>query len=175
MLSLVGTLSLMVVSCIMYFYGLWMEKTNGLPVDEMMQSDYALAFFFILTLALALLIIFVMMGYECFGIVEIYSDKLVFRAVFHKTRIFLLSEICDVGIDYGVISGIKQFWIYFSKEKVDSRYVHNILRLPYSCTTMRVQYSKKVYDALMQDICCDKIRNKLIKSQSIISFYNVKA
>lgn len=130
-------------------------------------------FFFVLALTLVLILVFVQNGFEYFGTVEIYNNRIIFRTVFRKARTFSYTEINDIGIDYGTVSGVKQFWIYCSKEKIGNQYTHNITRLPYSNTTMRIQYRKELYDVLLNSISDADIEKRLRRSYSVIRLFRV--
>ena len=57
-------------------------------------------------------------------------------------------EIKYLGIDYDPsLDGL--FWIYFSKEKLDMKYYHKILKLRSSRRTVVIQYSEEVFRSLV--------------------------
>lgn len=112
-------------------------------------------------------------GYEYFGIMKILSDKLVFYAPLHKPRVFYFSEICDIGIDYGTVSGRKHFYIFFGKAKIAHNLTHNITRLRFSNVTMRIQYRRNLYDALVEALSQDALGKQLSKNESVIRLFHL--
>lgn len=173
-LSLVSVLLSIICLVDSLLFGFWAERAQGLSFEESMKLGEAFGFLFVLILSLVLVVITLLNGYDYYGSIELFNDKIVFRAPFRKKRVFHYSEIKDVGIDYGTISGVPQFWIYFSKETIDNTYSHEILRLQNSESTMRVQYREKLYAELMDNISCQKVRKQLAKSHSVISLFNKK-
>ena len=165
-------MTFLLIGNILMFY-FWISTVQGLTFAEAIKQREAFGFFFILALTFALMCVFVFNGYEYFGTVEIYNNRIIFRTVFRKARTFSYTEINDIGIDYGTVSGVKQFWIYCSKEKIGNQYTHNITRLPYSNTTMRIQYRKELYDVLLDSISDADIEKRLRRSYSVIRLFRV--
>lgn len=172
--SLVCVLLSLMGLCNALMFSFWYKKALGLSLAEAVLLGEAFAFFFVLALSLILVAIFLYNGYEYWGTIEIYNDRIAFRAPLQKQIVFLHSDLKDIGIDYGTISGVKQFWIYFSKEKICGQYAHNILRLPYSKSTMRVQYRNDLYNALLKSFSCIDLRKKLSRSYSVVLFFQSK-
>lgn len=168
-----------------YNFSLWCVFTALLMIGEGIMVYFVLtsseehragfvdALYFVTSCIILLFIIFLYNGYEYFGTVEILSDRLVFRALLHKTRIFYFTDIIDIGIDYGVISGLRHFYIYFGKEKVPPKYTHNITRLKYSKNIMRVQYRRNVFDALLEVLPQATLGKQLKKGESVIRLFHV--
>ena len=110
-------------------------------------------------------------AYEYFGVVKIQDDCLEFHAIFHRPRRLYYCDLQSIGIDYGMLSLTRQFWIYFSKEKIPPKYIHRINRLKFSKTTMRVQYNKNIFAALVYYTPSD-ISKRIRKGYSIIRMYH---
>lgn len=128
------------------------------------------AFFLLLALYILMWVALVV-PYEAFGYMEIQENAVLFRHPFRGRRKLLFSEIKYIGIDYGVISGgMKQFWIYFSKEPIPRKYLHNMNKMPLSKQTMRIQYRRKVFDALVYYLPKD-LSKRLNANYSIIRLY----
>lgn len=86
--------------------------------------------------------------YEATGWFHIRDDCLEFHALFHLKRVMRYDEIKYLGIDYDPsLDGL--FWIYFSKEKLDMKYYHKILKLRSSRRTVVIQYSEEVFRSLV--------------------------
>ena len=77
-----------------------------------------------------------------------------------------------IGIDFGLLNGKKQFWIYFSIDPVPLAYYHNILKAKPSKTYMRVQYSTEVYNLLIENTPIG-ISQQLRKSYSTVLLYKL--
>lgn len=86
--------------------------------------------------------------YEGTGWFHIRDDCLEFHALFHLKRVMRYDEIKYLGIDYDPsLDGL--FWIYFSKEKLDMKYYHKILKLRSSRRTVLIQYNEEVFRSLV--------------------------
>ncbi len=77
---------------------------------------------------LALLVTLFCTRYQWAAVTEICEDRVVFRALFtHRT--FYYSDMHHIGVDYGLLDGRKQFWMYFSKTPIPAMYYHRINRM----------------------------------------------
>ena len=151
------------------------DGTRGMALAETAQTGIFQGVLLISALMLVLIVVFLRNGYEYFGTIEICADRVVFRTLLQKPRIFYYSDIKEIGIDYGTLQfDQKQFWIYFTKDPMDRKYTHNILRLPFSSESMRVQYSRELFDALLVAIPDGYIRKQLSRSHSVIQLHRVK-
>lgn len=121
---------------------------------------------------LILLVVLFIIRFEWCCFVEIQKERLLFKA-FLTQRSFYYRDMKYVGIDYGVLGGEKQFWIYFSKNPVAMKYYHNITRLKFKKDCMRVQYSKKVYEKLIRNTPSE-VSQKLRNCYSVILLYKLE-
>ena len=96
-------------------FDIWLDKVGGLSGMKTLGTADALGMLLMPGLTLAAVLVFSWNGYEFLGSMEICSEGIVFRGIFRKPRAFLYEELKDVGIDYGILSGTRQFWIYFRK------------------------------------------------------------
>ena len=72
---------------------------------------------------LALLVTLFCTRYQWAAVAEICEDRIVFWALFtHRT--FYYGDMHHIGIDYGLLDGRKQFWMYFSKTPIPAMYYH---------------------------------------------------
>ena len=76
-----------------------------------------------------------------------------------------------MGIDFGIVSGSRQYWIYFSEEIIPAKYVHKIHKLPVSRKCMRIQYSDARFQELL-DMLSERQRKDLIKARTILRVYS---
>lgn len=135
------------------------------------ESGIMTAVYFCTACFLLLFAVLLHNGYEYFGIMEVLPDRLVFRAPMRKARVFCYTEIADIGIDYGVISGIRHFYIFIGKVKISPNFTHRITRLRFSNETMRIQYRRKVFDALLEVLPQEALGKKLSKNESVIRLF----
>ena len=170
-LSCVFLLLLIVANVKMF--DIWLDKVGGLSGMKTLITADVFGMLLMPGLTLAAVLVLSRNGYEFFGSMEICSEWIVFRGVFKKPRVFMYEELKDVGIDYGTLSGTRQFWIYFSKKIIDKKYTHNILRLPFSPDTMRVQYRKTVYEALIKAVPYKSIGKTLCRSHTVVKLFHV--
>lgn len=125
------------------------------------------------SLYLVLLITFFCIRYEWATIVEIQEDWLLFKALFTR-RSFYYKDMHYIGVDYGVLQGSKQFWIYFSEKEIPMKYYHRITRLKFKKDCMRVQYYKKAYNKLVEHTP-PEISKQLRKCYSTVLLYKLDA
>ncbi|MCI7019198.1 MAG: hypothetical protein MR913_05195 [Clostridiales bacterium] len=111
-------------------------------------------------------------AFQFFSICVIRENCLELRAPFHHSKRLDYSEIQYVGIDYGVLSLTKQFWIYFSKEPIPMKYYHNIVKMPLSNKMFRIQFSMKTYKLLLENTPLS-ISKQLEKGWSTIRHYHL--
>ena len=115
-----------------------------------------------------LLLVLVLDGRETISFFRIKDDVIFFYTPFRKTIQLDLNDCVDIGIDYGVISGgIKQYWFYFSLDRIPHKYFHRINRTKYSKRLLRIEYREEIYDEFIS-ILSPAIRNKLILAHSVI-------
>lgn len=149
------------------------EANRQSSIWQLVRSVEFFGFVFVLFSELILLVIFAINSFEYFGVVEIYSDELVFYAFFHKPRVFRYEEIRCVEVDYGDISGMKQFWIIFSKQAILRQYQHRANRIPFSVNTMKIAYSDEVYKVLCNNINDKRILKQLHQAQTTLRLYGI--
>ena len=85
---------------------------------------------------------------------------------------FYYGDMHHIGIDYGLLDGRKQFWMYFSKTPIPAMYYHRINRMKPSRSFMRVQYCKKTYERLVANTP-PQISNQLRKCYSTIRLHDL--
>lgn len=120
---------------------------------------------------LALLVTLFCTRYQWAAVTEICEDRVVFRALFtHRT--FYYSDMHHIGVDYGLLDGRKQFWMYFSKTPIPAMYYHRINQMKPSRSFMRVQYCKKTYERLVANTP-PQISNQLRKCYSTIRLHDL--
>lgn len=115
---------------------------------------------------LALLVTLFCTRYQWAAVAEICEDRIVFWALFtHRT--FYYGDMHHIGIDYGLLDGRKQFWMYFSKTPIPAMYYHRINRMKPSRSFMRVQYAKRLMKGWWQI----RRRKSAISFESVIRRY----
>lgn len=161
-------LGVIIMLCIM------IEENRNASLLEALCTGSGFGFLFVLTLTAVLIAVYLFNSFEYFGKMEIHPDGLQFCALFHKPRKFYYEDLVEVGIDYGLISGTTQFWLIFSKEKIPGKYRHRANRIPFSKDTMRIAYSKKVYDTLCFHVTNKKVLKQLQQVQTVIRLHNLE-
>lgn len=123
---------------------------------------------FMISLELLLYLTIILDGHEMTPYYKIENNQLSLHAIGKKTWRINLQDCQDIGIDYGVLSGgIEQYWMYFSKERIPRKYFHNITRLKYSPTCIRIQFSEKAYQ-IIYDGSSPDVQRKLKNAHSVI-------
>lgn len=153
---------------------IWFNNTKDLPISAALVTGDAFGSYLLITLTLLAVAVFIFNAYDYWSIIEICEDRIVLRAPLRKPLTFMYEDVNNIGIDYGLVSGKKQFWIFISKCPVDKKFTHNILHLPYSASTMRIQYRKSVYMAIMRIAPYDIIGKQLCRSHSVIRVYRAE-
>lgn len=119
----------------------------------------------------ALVFIYIINGYEYWGLWKIENDGIRFFSLIRPGFLMNYADIQHVGIDYWNANGTRQFWIYFSKNKIDSKYLHRINRLPFTREHMRIQFSEEAYGELLKSLPADKAK-QLNRAHSVIRAYH---
>lgn len=135
--------------------------------NEITILHYHIIFVSLLSMEIVLLFC---LGWECFSVCCIHEDCLKFKCLGRRTVIMPFSDICTIGIDYGMLEGSKQFWIYFGVVPFPRKYIHNIIRLKPSKKLMRIQFSQDVFDKLVKNTPLP-ISRELEKAYSVIRTY----
>ena len=118
-----------------------------------------------------LLVTLFCMRYQWAAVAEICEDRIVFWALFTH-RAFYYSDMHHIGVDYGLLEGRKQFWIYFSKTPIPAKYYHRINQMKLTNSFMRVQYCKKAYERLVANTP-PQVSDQLRKCYSTIRLYDL--
>lgn len=105
------------------------------------------------------------------GLYQLKDVGISFYAPLRKSIHLPYDSIRYIGIDFGVVSGSRQFWIYFSMEPIPAKYVRKIHGMPVSQKCMRIQYSDKRFQELL-NVLPNKQKKELIKAASILRVYS---
>lgn len=89
---------------------------------------------------------------ECFGHVKLYDDRIELHSSLKRKRVLFFLDIKFCGIAYAVINHDKQFWIYFSTQKIPSKYLTRMNRLKITENTIKIQFDAKTFDTLINHI-----------------------
>lgn len=122
-----------------------------------------------LMLSLGLLSVYLVVciynAYEYFGYIQITDSELICSAPFRKPLVYKYSEIQEIGIDYVWLSVSKQYWIYCGIDRIPYEYCHKINRLPINQSYIRIQFSEKVFAALLSKLPFD-LQKRLFRSKT---------
>lgn len=127
------------------------------------------AYLFILAIYAIYLVVCIKDSFLFFGFFCLKPDEIVFYAPFRRKICMPYKTVCEIGIDYGVFSQRKQFWIYICKESFPQKYVHKIHTLPMEKKYMRVKYSDQILKELLQ-VLPVRLEKQLSKSQTALRF-----
>ena len=115
----------------------------------------------------------VLSRYELCGRMTFTSEELILRAPFRSTKRLRFDEIKYIGIDYGVYSGVRHFWIFFRKEPIPLKYQHQIHKETLTKDRIRIEYDKKIFDKIISSLP-PKLGKQLSASYSVIRAYNAE-
>lgn len=165
-LSMTGLIGfLLCIGLIIYFqFASW----AGQDLEAFLRERY-LSYLFIVGICAAYLIGCILDGYCFWGTFEFIGTGIILRAPFRKKIRLLYDDVKQIGIDYGVVNGSRQFWIYVSTVEIDNKYWGKMIKLPFSKTTVRVQYSPSVLAAFLADLP-QQLKKELQKGESILRF-----
>lgn len=88
--------------------------------------------------------------YDWLSIVRLHEDKIVLWAMFTRQS-YSYADMKYIGIDYSLVDSRPEFWIYFSKEPIPMRYCHKIRGHHISKSFLRILYSPRNYELLIQN------------------------
>lgn len=128
-------------------------------------------FYIIGAVVLFMVGIYIWNGYEFLGLWRIKEDGICFYSLLRRPRMLLYSQIRYIGIDFGILNGVRVFWIYFSELPIEEKYRNNIIRKPFKKNSMRISYNKKAFDELVKGLPAD-LSKRLERSYSVIRLYH---
>ena len=88
--------------------------------------------------------------YDWLSIVRLHEDKIVLWAMFTR-RSYSYADMKYIGIDYSLIEGRPEFWIYFSTNPVPVEYTHKIAAYRINKGFLRILYTPKNYELLIRN------------------------
>jgi len=144
-----------------------------IPSVKSIDMEWIIAILLLIIPHVTWIVFFYVHAYELFGSVSIKTDCLILRAPLHKTICIRWKEVKELGIDYGMLSVSKQFWIYISNTTIQKQYVHKITNLPFSSSCIRVQYSKHVFNSFIHYLPSD-LRKRLLRCTSTLRLHGIK-
>lgn len=105
-----------------------------------------------------------------FGMYKLAKNKISFYAPFRKPIHMQFERIQFIGIDISEQKDQQAFWIYFSEKPIPPKYLRKINKMPASRSCMRISYSEKRFQELM-DILPHKQAKELSKGVSMLHVY----
>lgn len=88
--------------------------------------------------------------YDWLSIVRLHEDKIVLWAMFTRQS-YSYADMKYIGIDYSLIEGRPEFWIYFSTNPVPVEYTHKIAAYRINKGFLRILYTPKNYELLIRN------------------------
>ena len=134
-------------------------------------KEWWAVFTFLLILYAAFVICIGMDAYTFCGVCYIDGDKISVRAPFRKKITLHYNKIQHIGIDYGIVNGSMQYWIYISTKAISKEYCHKINKLPFSPTSIRLQYSTNIYEMIIAGLPLH-LKKSLEKGQPLVKDIN---
>lgn len=112
-------------------------------------------------------------SWEYFSSFKIQENGLRFAAPFRRTIFISYEKMVEVGIDFGMLSGQREFWIYFATEPIPKEYRNRINRLKMSRDCLRIRFRQDVYNDLLHRTP-KEISKQLSRSYSVIRAYSAE-
>ena len=110
---------------------------------------------------------FIIGGYLFLGIFQITATHIVLFAPFRRPICLQYEEITDIGIDFAVVNGSRQFWIYLSKDKLPVKFIHKLNHMPINKDQVKIQYTLRVCNELLK-VLPPKLGKRLENSKAIL-------
>lgn len=107
----------------------------------------ALILFTLLTAALFLLLI--SDAFSSYGKITIHDDRFEFHALFRRPRTIYYSEFKYVGIEYTLIKGCKNYYIYFSHDRLPKKYIHKDIIFFLNRRDVFLPVNEELFEALI--------------------------
>ena len=108
-------------------------------------------------------------AYDWLSIVRLHEDKIVLWAMFTRQS-YSYADMKYIGIDYSLIEGRPEFWIYFSTNPVPVEYTHKIAAYRINKGFLRILYTPKNYELLIRNTP-PEISRQLRKCYSTVLAY----
>lgn len=109
-------------------------------------------------------------GFSFWGTYQFTQSAVILRAPLRKKICIAYDDLQFAGIDYGMINGKYQFWIYASTAPIPTKYWGRINKLPITASTIRVQYSCEAYNLFSASLPL-KLKKELEKGKTVINTY----
>lgn len=161
-------LLLLVTYCVLLCHTAYFSPSK---IFESFRESIAHSDFILFLLGLAVPMVLILLGlwlerYEIFSILKIKGECLELRNLWSVYQLHF-EDIRAVGIDYDIVGGKKEFWIYFSCAPISMKYYHQIKRLKFTKETFRVKYSRNTLESLLYYMP-PKLSRELGKHYSVI-------
>ena len=158
----VTVLVLLLICYFLIFYFIFQPPLSKTALDTFIEY---LPLFIFLLLVLCLFIGGCLGEMYCLcGTYQFTIDSVVMHAPFRKTIQIYYDEVKCSGIDYDLINGSYQFWIYLSKDYIPPKYCGRVSRLPITESTIRVLYSEGSIKSFISFVP-ETIKRELRKSE----------
>ena len=142
---------------------------NGIYHSILNQRNYYMVF---LPIIAAYLLGTMLDSFSFWGTVRISGTGVIAVAPFRRRITINFEEVNCIGVDYGVVNGSRQFWIFISKIAIEPKYFRKIHKLPINKNVVRIAYSPKVFEAFLLNLPMP-LRKQLEKGQSVIKTYDI--
>ncbi len=167
-LFLIGGIGLLLCYGLTFYF--LFPSFQGNSVKQILQ-DWMPLFLFVLLNLIVLLWGYWLESYPLMGYYYLTKNGITVSAPLRKRITIRFEEIKYIGIDYCVVNGKPQFWIYASKCPIPRETWGHIQKLQFSASTIRVQYSQEAYTLFIEAIP-NPLKVELKKGESVLR--NVK-
>lgn len=118
---------------------------KDIPINLLWKNEAFQIIVFFIGLLILIYIGTIKEAFQLYGKMIIQDDRLVFKALFRRSRTLYFNEIKHIGIG-SAPNGLK--WIYFSKVPIPPKELRNFYRVNMSKQTMYLPYREEVAKSL---------------------------
>ena len=108
--------------------------------DQVTREDWLILGFF-WGLQLCGVGIYVIEGFYVMGSYKLTEDAIILYAPLRRRIKLAFADVKYIGVDYSLIRGKPEFWVYFSKVPIKQKYWNNIAKLRFTRSTVRILYT----------------------------------
>ena len=166
-LSVFGLICMIVCCCLFVYFVFWPLREQNLYDTVCEYLPCILFMFSILGLYFAGCIL---ESYCLWGTYQLSKSEIILRAPLRKSIRLAYADIKYIGIDYCIVNGQYQFWIYASSVHIPIKCCGKINKLPISADTIRVQYMDHTFSTLLT-ILPPELKKELEKGKTVLRTY----
>ena len=139
--------------------------------DAYVETDYWLICLIWVCLYIFCCTMFFLGGFLYLGAFQIQDTQILLFTPLRKRICLEYDEISDIGIDFAVINGRRQFWIYLCKDRLSEQYVHKLQHMPINGNQIKLLYTPLIYNELLSALP-QALKKRLENSKTILQVYD---